>query len=284
MASDQSPSILSELKELAAQAKEDDLSQSLKAQNTPKASAPVNTSSSKFRLSDALADVHGAVDEEARAEQRRREQQEEFERTSREAQESAERQQRQDEAERRLTSEADRQRSLEHAKNLKQVIAEYEAALTRGDEVELPTELQASAPAPSPFEVSSEPRVVTAPAPKQSLAMPLVISGVVAALIIGALYALVFIPTVDELTQQKAALQSERDTARDQKMNAERELEMFKGLKVAVDDNLKSCNEDLMKAKTSLQEQAEAPTKSRSRSGRAKKKSRQRIKIKLGGN
>ena len=68
--SSHSSSLLSELKDIASEAAEREKSQPSQSFNASVTPQPrkLDTGSSKFTLSDALADVHGLVDEEARAE------------------------------------------------------------------------------------------------------------------------------------------------------------------------------------------------------------------------
>lgn len=279
-------SILSALKEeIAAQAKEDVPSASAQAQSAQAAQPNINRGSSKFRLSDALADVHGAVDEDARAEQKRREQQAEYDRTSREAEANAERERRQAEANRRIASEEERRRSLSHAKHLKQVIADYESALIRGDHVELPEELKASAPAASPFVAPAEPQVIMTPPPKPDLVKPIALGTVAAMVLTGALYVFVFTPQVDELTKQNSLLTSERDNAREARTVAQNELNDLQGRKSDVDQKLKNAREALKQAQAQIAELGSArPAKATRRGKRSGRKRKRKIKIKLGGN
>ena len=143
-------SLLNELKDMAKEAAEREKIQPVSQQIDDNPTPKPRGSSSSFSLSDALADVHKLVDEEARAEQKMRSKTRELAQAALEAEEAAEEYQRQEEMAARLAAEEGRRQSLAEDRRLLKLREDYEAALARGESVELPLELRPPEPTPPP--------------------------------------------------------------------------------------------------------------------------------------
>lgn len=143
-------SLLNELKDMAKEAAEREKIQPVSQQIDDNPTPKPRGSSSSFSLSDALADVHKLVDEEARAEQKMRSKTRELAQAALEAEEAAEEHQRQQEMAARLAAEEGRRQSLAEDRRLLKLREDYEAALARGENVELPLELRPPEPTPPP--------------------------------------------------------------------------------------------------------------------------------------
>lgn len=178
-----SSSLLSELKDIATEAAEREKSQPTQGLTSSITPQPrnLNTGSSKFTLSDALADVHGLVDEEARAEKKRRVQTQELARAAEEAKRTAEEERYQAEISSRVAAEEARRLALAEDKRLKQLRADYEAALARGESVEMPAELRPPEPTPAPQAFAPPQEPIVAPPPPNH--KPLIFGGVAAVVV-----------------------------------------------------------------------------------------------------
>lgn len=149
----------------------------------PAASQPARraTTSLNLELSKALADIHETVSRDAEREEQRRQQTLELERAAKEAQERARDVERAQELDVRLRAEAARQQAADEERRLKVLRLEYEAALARGEQVEMPEELR---PKPVPQIVAQLQAAAAGPAvvapPKRN---PRVIWGGVAAFV-----------------------------------------------------------------------------------------------------
>ena len=190
-----SSSLLNELKDIASEAAEREKSQPRPTFSNSVSPIPRKTSSksSSFSLSDALADVHGLVEEEARAEQKRREQSHSLRLSQMEASRAAEERQRQAEIQARIDAEDERRKALAEDKRLAKLRADYEAALARGEDVEMPKELRPpeSTVPPQALTPPSEDLAVQAPAGQRSRG-PLIMGGIAVCVAVAAVvYALI---------------------------------------------------------------------------------------------
>jgi len=141
-------------------------------------------SSLNSALSAALADVHSTVNQKAEEEERERKSTRELAEQAKRAQELAARSQKAEEVAARIKAEEARQKAAEEERRIRLIKLEYEAALARGEQVEMPEELK---PKPIPQEVLAQAQgpvepVVHAPAPAKR--NPLVLWGSLAATIL----------------------------------------------------------------------------------------------------
>ena len=138
-------SLLNELKDMAKEAAEREKTQatnaSIDTQPTP-ANSSKSTSSISSSSLDALADLHKLIDEEARAEQTLRSKTRELAAAAKEAEKKAVEEHRQAEMQARLAAEEARRQSLAEDRRLTKLREDYEAALARGEHVEMPLELR----------------------------------------------------------------------------------------------------------------------------------------------
>ena len=136
-------SLLDELKDMAKEAAEREKTQATNAliddQPTPASSSKSSSHASSL---DALADLHKLIDEEARAEQTLRSKTRELAAAAKEAEQRAVEEQRQAEMQARLDAEESRRQSLAEDRRLTKLREDYEAALARGEHVEMPLELR----------------------------------------------------------------------------------------------------------------------------------------------
>ena len=151
-------SLLNELKDLASEAAEQEKSatNSERLERSPTPQAKSRSASSSFSLSDALADVHKLVDEEARAERTLRSKTQELAKAAQEAEELAREKQAEEEMARRLATEDERRQILKEERRLAKLKADYEAAVARGENIEMPLELR-------PPELTPPPQSIQAP-------------------------------------------------------------------------------------------------------------------------
>ena len=149
----QSLSLLDEIKDLASrEAKSESLPQN--NHSITQSSMPIPKQNSLtglgLELTKALADVHESVSLDAQREEQKRTQSLSFEEAKRiEAQQQYE-QRVAEEVEMRLASERARQQAIQEERRLKHLRLQYEAALARGENVEMPLELRPPEPVEMP--------------------------------------------------------------------------------------------------------------------------------------
>ena len=151
-------SFLDEIKDLASrEAQSEPLHQSEDVKSLVKPSSSLGNLTSD--LSAALSDVHLSILQDAQEEETSRAVRLEEEEHKRKSEQHLEAQKKQEELEVRLAAEHARQQAIDEERRLKRIQLDYEAALDRGEDVELPVELRPPEPA--------KPVVVETPKPSQ---------------------------------------------------------------------------------------------------------------------
>lgn len=138
-------SLLDEIKDIASQKAAAEAAKPPKpAEAAPAAGQPARraTATLNLELSKALADIHETVSRDAEREEQRRVQTLELERAVKEARERSLAHEQAQEIEVRMRAEEARRQAAEEERRLKVLRLEYEAALARGERVELPEELR----------------------------------------------------------------------------------------------------------------------------------------------
>lgn len=280
----QSLSLLDEIKDLASrEAKSESLPQN--QSNLTQKSQPIPKQNSLaglgFELSKALADVHESVSLDAQKEETKRTQSLHYEEAKRLEQRQKQEQLLAEKVEIRLASERARQEAIQEERRLKHLRLEYEAALARGEEVEMPIELRA----PEPFEMpviqsAVEKKEIEIQAAEDKNHKTFLIGGLVAmVLIIGGVWVLLQTtpeaPVVDtQVTKVEVPKKPKVDTAA-------LELEERKKRQAKLEaERLKQEEEERLKAEADAKAKKLAAKKRRKR--RRKKPPTQKKKIKLG--
>lgn len=172
-------SLLSEIKDIASKEAENERNQThsrslVPSEETPAERSPKRkttgsrrASSLNLELSQALADVHNSVSQKAEEEERKRRELQELSKQADEAKRRAQESHKAQEVEARIRAEEARQKAAHEERRLKLIKLEYEAALARGEQVEMPEELK---PKPIPQEVLDQvqgvaPVMIQAPPP-----------------------------------------------------------------------------------------------------------------------
>jgi hypothetical protein len=272
-------SLLNELKDIAKEAAEREKIQPVSQQIDDNPAPKPRGSSSSFSLSDALADVHKLVDEEARAEQKMRSKTRELAQAALEAEQAAEEHERQQEMAARLAAEEGRRQSLAEERRLLKLREDYEAALARGEKVELPLELRPPEPTPPP-------QAIQAPEPVQQKHIeeavkgnqkPFIIGGVAAFVaIIAVLYVFVLsgptpVPKIEKKVEMISFEKKQAEIEERKRIEKERiEAEAFAKIAAAK-----------VEAEKKAAEETKRKTKSRSKR-RAKKKRKAKKKNSFG--
>lgn len=143
----QSLSLLDEIKDLAsrdAQVEKHPQSRPSQVQSGSQHKIPKQNSLAGLglELSKALADVHESVSLDAQQEEKRRTQSIHYQEAKALEKHKNEEQRRTEEVEMRLASERARQDAIQEERRLKHLRLQYEAALARGENVEMPEELK----------------------------------------------------------------------------------------------------------------------------------------------
>lgn len=151
----QSLSLLDEIKDLAsrdAQVEQQPRSNPSQMQSGSKSKIPKQNSLAGLglELSKALADVHESVSLDAQQEEKRRTQSIHYQEAKALEEKRQEEQRRAEEVEMRLASEKARQDAIQEERRLKHLRLDYEAALARGEDVEMPEELKPPKPVEMP--------------------------------------------------------------------------------------------------------------------------------------
>lgn len=255
MPSTNSLSLLNELKDIAEVAAERERSapSSMKATPTPQPSS--GRTSSSFSLSDALADVKGLVDEEARAEQTLRTKTQELAQAALQAEREAEKSRERAEMAARVAAEESRRQQLAEERRIAQLRADYEAAIARGEQVELPPELRPPEPEPElkVFEQAKE-RVAAPVLPPPKSQAPMIMGGVAA--LVAAAVGLYFVfaePPPEPVKEDPAAMisfqQSQAELEERKRIAEEARLKREEEAKASIAAAKKKAEEDEEKKK-----------------------------------
>lgn len=296
-------SLLNEIKDIASKEAENERNQrsqvsaSLSAQETPNDTGPrkKNTTGSRrssslnLELSKALADVHDTVSRKAEEEERKRRQTQDLARQAAEASRLAADRQKAIEIEARVKAEEARQKAADEERRIKLIKLEYEAALARGEQVEMPEELK---PKPIPQEVMAqvsgpiEPLRVQAPLPEKKTPMAVWI-GVAATVLVLALGGYLYKAKLDEeerLRKAEAARIAAEEKRRRQEEEAQRLalLEKQRLEREAREAKLKAELAAAIAAKQEAERQREEDERSRKRKrrGGGKRSGKKKPKIK----
>jgi len=176
-------SLLDEIKDIASQKAAAEAAKPPKpAEAAPAAGQPARraTATLNLELSKALADIHETVSRDAEREEQRRVQTLELERAVKEARERSLAHEQAQEIEVRMRAGGARRQAAEEERRLKVLRLEYEAALARGERVELPEELR---PKPVPQVVAQLQAAAGRVAPPPPRRDPRLVWGGVAALV-----------------------------------------------------------------------------------------------------
>lgn len=268
MPSTNSLSLLNELKDIAEVAAERERAAPslIKAAPTPQPTS--SRTSSSFSLSDALADVKGLVDEEARAEQTLRSKTQELAKAAKEAEVEAEKAREREEMAARVAAEESRRHQLTEERRIAQLRADYEAAIARGEQVELPPELRPPEPEPELkiFEKAKD-RVAAPVLPPPKSQAPLIIGGIAAFIAVAVgLYFILSGPQPEPVKEDPAAMISFEQS----------QAELAERKRIAEEERVKREEEaraSIAAAKQKAEEEEEAKKKAKSKRKRSGRKS-----------
>ncbi len=229
-------SLLDEIKDIATREAATETLKPAEPSASAAAQAPRRaTSSLNLELSKALADIHETVSRDAEREESRRQQTLELERAAKEAQERARDAEQARELELRVRVESARQQAADEERRLKVLRLDYEAALARGEQVEMPMELR---PKPVPqvvidLQAAEAPRPLAVAPPKRS---PVALWGGVAAFVaVAAAAAFFYNARVEAERLERERIEAERvaELRRVQAERAAAEAKLQEELRVA---------------------------------------------------
>jgi hypothetical protein len=296
-------SLLDEIKDIASkEAESERANKTQKVQEVTAEATPANSqtgprkkntgsrraSSLNLELSKALADVHDTVSRKAAEEERDRRQTQELAKQAAEAERRASEQQKATEVEARIKAEEARQRAADEERRIKLIKLEYEAALARGEQVEMPEELK---PKPIPQEVLAqvngpvEPvRVQVAPPEKKNpMVMWVSVAATVLVLALGGVMYKSHLDEQERLRQAEAARIAAEEKRRQEEEEAKRLalIEKQRLEREAREAKLKAELAAAIAAKEEAERKREEEERSRKRTRRGGKRSgRKKPKIK----
>ena len=279
-------SLLDEIKDLADQRASSEEVKTVKLDTPLKQQAtPTSTSSLSLELCKALEDVHVSISQSAAAEESQR--QAELEEETRQAQLKRKTtfHSQSNEVEALLASEQARREQVAEQRRLEIMRLEYEAAVARGEDVELPEELKPKPkvlPEQLPDLMNAPQSMVSKEVPQTKLGLYIAVASSVAVAAAAIIFTLTP-PPLQELPKLTAGMSLELHKAHITELKEQAEIARQKELKRQQEIARRAAE---LEAKRQAELAAAAEQKSSKKVKRRAKKKKQRkgrLKIKLGG-